>query len=80
MLHTYLYNQMNEYMSDKQTTIVTLLSPIDILYLIILLVSAVTLAVKRNPSHPIIFGALALLFPDIYILQYVFRHFVLGHV
>ncbi len=69
---------MNEYMSDRQTMVT--ISAIDIVYIIIILVSAVTLAVKRNPHHPIIYGSLALLFPDIYILQYVFRHFVLGHV
>ena len=80
MLHSYVYKQMNEYMTGDKKVDVFILTPADMIYIIVLLISAVTLAVKRNPHHPIIYGSLAILFPDIYIIQYVFRHFVLGHV
>lgn len=44
---------------------------------IVLVVVAVLVASRCNPKHPIVFGVLAFLFPEIYLIQYGIRKYLL---
>ena len=74
LLQSYMYR---EHMTSGDVTDTVVLSSI-ILYGFIVIISAIALAVKLNPGHPILMGAVAFLFPELYLTQYVFRKFVLA--
>ncbi len=52
-------------------------SKIDILVGLAITVTAVCIAVKSNPNEKLGYGALALLFPEIYLLQFGVRKYML---